>query len=44
MIQESSTNNNNLINNNMKVINETSVLIKHGKEGKDSKGYYYEGP
>ena len=28
----------------MKVINETSVLIRHGKEGKFSKGYYYEGP
>ena len=28
----------------MKVTNETSVLLRHGKEGENSKGYYYEGP
>ena len=28
----------------MKVTNESSVVIRHGKEGKFSKGYYYEGP
>ncbi len=28
----------------MHVNNEDSILIKHGKESKQSKGYYYEGP
>ena len=28
----------------MKVTNETSVVLRHGKEGKFSRGYYYEGP
>ncbi len=28
----------------MKVSNDSSILIRHGKEGKNSKGYFYEGP
>ena len=28
----------------MKVTNESSVVLRHGKEGKFSRGYYYEGP